>query len=69
MKKKPTQTQRILRHLETGRKITPIQAMNKYGCMRLAARISDLRNEGWDIRTKLIEKEGKQYAQYWLCSC
>jgi len=37
--------------------------------MRLAARISDLKKEGWDIRKKMIDKNGKQFAQYWLCSC
>ena len=69
MKQKPTQTQRILRHLEAGRKLTPIDALNRYGCMRLAARISDLKKEGWDIQKKMIDKNGKQFAQYWLCSC
>lgn len=69
MKQKQTQAQRILRHLEAGRKLTPIDALNRYGCMRLAARISDLKKEGWDIQKKMIDKNGKQYAQYWLCSC
>ena len=67
MKKKASQTQKILKHLETKGHITPMQAINKYDCMRLAARISDLKKEGFDIETKLINKNAKQFAQYWLC--
>ena len=64
--KTKTQAERILNHLEKGRKITQVEAFNKYGCWRLAARISELRHDGHDIRMKLIKRNGKQYAQYWL---
>lgn len=67
MKKKTlTQVERILRHLERGRKLTQIEAFKKYQCWRLAARVSELRSEGWRIKTKLIKRNGKQYAQYSL---
>ncbi|MGB2011646.1 MAG: helix-turn-helix domain-containing protein, partial [Akkermansiaceae bacterium] len=52
--KKLTQAQRILRHLERGNKLTPKGAAGVFDCMRLAARIADLRNEGFDIKTTLI---------------
>ena len=61
-----TQNQQIKGYLEKGKSITPIQALNKFGCFRLAARISDLRNEGLNIATKIITKEGKSYASYRL---
>ena len=64
--KTKTQAQKILSHLKRGWKITQIDAFHKYGCWRLASRISDLRNEGFDIRTKMIEREGKTFAQYQL---
>jgi len=57
----------ILNHLSSGRRITAIDALNKFHCFRLAARIADLRNEGWDIRTKMIETQGgSKVAEYRL---
>lgn len=41
-----TQNEMILDHLRTYGKITPLSALEQYGCMRLAARISDLREQG-----------------------
>lgn len=61
-----TQNQQIKSFLEKGKALTPIQALNKFGCFRLAARISDLRNEGLNIATKIVTKEGKSYASYRL---
>ena len=62
-----TQNQQIKSYLEKGKSITPIQALNKFGCFRLAARISDLRNEGLNIATKIVTKDGKTFAKYYLC--
>lgn len=61
-----TQNQQIKSYLEKGKSITPIQALNKFGCFRLAARISDLRNDGLNIATKIVTKDGKSYASYRL---
>jgi len=66
MKNRLTQAQRILRHLKSGKKLTPVAAISKYGCMRLAARISELKGDGINIKTKMIKKNGKKYAQYRL---
>jgi hypothetical protein len=43
------QCERILRHLQDHGTITQAQAMAEYGCMRLAARISDLKDRGYHI--------------------
>ena len=60
-----TQNQQIKSYLEKGKKLTTIDALNKFGCFRLAARIADLRNEGMNIVTKTIKLENKkQIAQY-----
>lgn len=59
-----TQNQQIAKYLNKGKAITPIQALNKFNCFRLAARISDLRNDGMNIITKIVTKEGKSYASY-----
>jgi len=44
----------ILERLKEGRTITPKEAMEEFGCMRLGARIWDLRHEGYDIRKRMI---------------
>ena len=60
-----TQAQQIQRHLEKGKSITTIDALNKYGCFRLAARIADLRNDGMNIKTTIVKlKNKKQIASY-----
>jgi hypothetical protein len=59
-----TQTERIRQHLETGESITPIDALQVYGCFRLAARIDELRKTGLDIETTKETKNGKSYARY-----
>ena len=51
MPKKGSQRDGILRFLQAGKTITPIDALNMFGCLRLATVIFDLRQEGWDIET------------------
>lgn len=41
-----TQCNRILAHLKKGLTITSLEALQMFGCMRLASRISDLRKRG-----------------------
>lgn len=64
MKKRPSQTDRILALLERGRGITPIQALNKFGCFRLSARIIDLKRGGHNIATEIKRTGGKSFARY-----
>lgn len=49
------QKKRILKHLKAGLAITPIGALKSYGCLRLAARIYELRSEGWPIATDRLK--------------
>lgn len=60
------QTNEILEHLKRGLSITPLEALQKYGCMRLGARIWDLHKEGYDIRCELVNDNGKRYARYYM---
>lgn len=62
--KTKTQKQKVLSHLKRGWRITQTDAFHKYGCWRLASRINELRDEGFDIRTQIIERDGKKFAQY-----
>jgi len=59
-----SQNQKILNYLKQGKTITPIQALNLFGCFRLAARISDLRKGGHTIYTNTITKDNKSFAGY-----
>tara|TARA_R100001460_G_scaffold101327_1_gene145224 strand:+ start:190 stop:387 length:198 start_codon:yes stop_codon:yes gene_type:complete len=61
-----SQNNQILSYLEKGKKITPIDALNKFGCFRLSARILDLRQKGHNIITENITKDGKTFARYSL---
>lgn len=50
-----TQNEMILKHLQTHKRgLTAMQALDKFGCMRLASRISDLRRMGYDIGREMI---------------
>ncbi len=61
-----SQTDAILRHLQEEGPLTPIEALNLYGCFRLAARISDLRAAGFPIVTDTVTRNGRHYASYRL---
>jgi hypothetical protein len=43
----------IAKHLRMGRKLTPLQALQLYGCMRLAARVLELKEKGMKIDTHI----------------
>ena len=45
--------------------ITPLEALTAFGCLRLSARIADLRADGHNITTE-IHKGKKNYAIYRL---
>ena len=62
-----TQNEMILEHLKNHKEgITPMDALNHYGCFRLSARISDLRHEGYEIVSERETKNGKTYCRYKL---
>jgi hypothetical protein len=50
--------------LMNGRSLTTLEALNMFGCFRLAARISNLREEGMDIHTEIVEINDKRVARY-----
>ena len=61
-----SQNKAIKAHLEKGYTINAIQALEMFGCFRLAARIKDLKDIGMVIDKAMIaNKEGKHYALYW----
>lgn len=66
-----TQNQKILRYMKQYGSITPLDALQEFGCMRLAARISDLRRMGVRIKartTASVNQYGEvvHFARYTL---
>lgn len=57
-----TQTQKILRYLNECGSITPLDALREFGCMRLGARIYDLKRAGYDIESR-IESHRNSYGE------
>ena len=60
-----SQTIKIHNHLKS-KPITPLEALRKYGCFRLASRINDLRKDGIEVKTEMVTKNGKRFAKYYL---
>jgi hypothetical protein len=65
MKKPKSQSDRILAHLLSGKPLTAMQALDKFQCLRLAARINELRKH-WLIPREMKTKDGKTFAVYRL---
>jgi hypothetical protein len=60
------QEQQILDYLRQGNAVTPLVALEKFGCMRLAARVYRLREQGFNIETRHKRSNNKVYAEYYL---
>ena len=60
-----SQREQILAALRRGESISPMDAWRRFRCYRLAARIADLRRDGWQIRTEMVV-EPKRFARYKL---
>lgn len=62
-----TQCELILDYLQDGNTLTSLEALKMFGCMRLASRIHDLRDRGYDIKNETIKvNSGKRVTRYWI---
>lgn len=68
---KSTQCDKVLAYMRQFGSITQLQALQDIGCMRLASRITDLRQQGYAIGRRI--KTGKNrygdsvsFAEYYL---
>jgi len=62
-----TQNEKILSRLKIGRKITSLVAFELFGCLRLGARIWELRKQGHDIKDCMKKtRNGKWVKKYWM---
>lgn len=67
MQRSDSQKALILGYLEAGNAITPLEALTKFGCLRLGGRIHELRKEGHNINGELVTvKGGKHVQRYWM---
>jgi hypothetical protein len=66
MKSTDSQTALIKGWLLNGYSITQLDALNMFGCFRLSARIANLRDEGLDIVTDMVNVNDKRIAKYSL---
>jgi hypothetical protein len=65
MKATDSQNALIKGWLLNGYSITQLEALTQFGCFRLAARIANLRDQGFKIETKIVTLEnGKRVAMY-----
>ena len=68
-----SQADAILTALLTGQRLTPVLALNLFGCFRLGARIWELKARGHNIETRLktvmCAESGKtaRVAEYFIC--
>lgn len=56
----------VLAWLQKGKGLTQLQALNRFGCFRLAVVIHRLRGDGFNIQTESVNIGGKVFARYWL---
>ena len=68
MSKKKTQKQLIEEYLLAGNAITPIEALERFGCFRLAAIIHKIRKKRHVYTTMITNKHGNNFAKYSLKS-
>ena len=66
MKEKESQCKTILEYLKEGNSITQIEASDKFRITRLAARISDLRDRGYNIVSERVGKGFGSFVRYHL---
>lgn len=61
-----SQKARILAYLQKGNRITSLEALHLFGCLRLASRIADLRKDN-EIKDQFVKlSNGKRVKQYYI---
>jgi hypothetical protein len=64
--RRASQASKIASWLIGGGSITPMEALDKWGCFRLAARIHELRRGGMNIVEEDVCADGTRYARYFM---
>lgn len=53
-------------YLLQGKTITSLQALRRWGTIRLPVYVQRLRNEGYKVKTEMVKEKGKTFAKYYL---
>jgi hypothetical protein len=61
-----SQASQILAHMKAGNTITGLEALNRFGCFRLPARIADIKKMGYDVKSDMVKANNKRVARYWM---
>ena len=61
-----TQNDKILEALKNGYALTPLDALRRFSCFRLGARIFDLKHMGHKIEKRMVKRQGAYIAEYRL---
>lgn len=62
-----SQNELIRNYLESGKSITALEALRRFGCLRLSGRIHNLRHDhDLPIQAERIKLHGKYVARYYL---
>lgn len=64
--KKLSQKDLVYSYMINKGSITPLEALNEIGVMRLAAVIHSLKKEGVKIQSEIVKYKAKHYAKYSL---
>lgn len=65
-KQTATQNALILHHLQSGSTLTGLQALKRFKCLRLSARILDLKQDGHPIEARFVTIRGKRVSEYFI---
>jgi hypothetical protein len=69
MERGASQSEQILDWLKAGHSLTALEALERFKCFRLAARIGELKEtpDGREIKSEMVfVPSGKKVARYWL---
>lgn len=64
--KRETQTEEIRNYLENGGELTQLDVIRLFGCLRLGARIYDLKKAGMAIKKETVHENNKHFAKYYI---
>ena len=63
---KATQTELILAALLKGESLSQLEALQRFGCMRLGARILEIKKRGYDVEARAVSNGEKHFVRYRL---
>jgi hypothetical protein len=61
-----SQNDKILDYLKLGKSITPLEALTSFKCFRLASRINEINNMGYNVVKDMVKDGETTYAKYYL---